>query len=277
MSAVGFRSGTVADVLDDAVNVRVGTEIVGPVPNFSPHPLAIGDSVTLLTDVIGRTVCLGSPSGPVVVPDPDTTFVHAAAAPVGTGWVQASSVYFRVDGSRVTEVHLVQSAPPPAPTSSEVVVKPIGSQSWRDGAWISQLSPEQGYGYYGNTDMTGLWWYSASRLTPLRGKTITSARFRVRRSAGTNGPMARVTVGLRLTPHAERPAVYPTLLDTWAVASLTRGAQTDIDLPASWRTKLSDGSASGFAVTGSGTSQNAEYTAVGDDSESGLLICTIAT
>lgn len=134
--------------------------------------------------------------------------------------------------------------PKPPAQSGTLVVPPVETRSYRNGAWRTDNSNVYQGEYGGGGLHTGAVFYGAAPRS-LAGATVTAASVQVRRQQG--GAFAAQATTMRLVTQATRPAGAPTLGASTSGPSLAVGAtQSAFTLPTSWAQAMVDGTAGGI-------------------------------
>jgi hypothetical protein len=160
---------------------------------------------------------------------------------VGSQWFALGRAYTAAPAGVENE-----TAPPPKPvtTSGTLVVAPVDTRSYRNGAWRTDNTNVYQGQYGGGGNHTGAVFYG-TKPRSLSGATVTSARIRVRRSAG-GGIIAPQSTTMRLVTQATRPGGAPTLTSSTSGPSLARGASSTFTIPDAWAQAMVNGTAGGL-------------------------------
>ncbi|MCX4661507.1 hypothetical protein [Streptomyces uncialis] len=286
----GTVSAQVIDVTDTGVNVEWSGTLLLDVPCMGAYRnRSAGDWVILRPGA--RPVVLGRPDT-----DPgdmtqvreaaaevalDAQVVRAAtwgtAAPPGTGWQGPVTLHMRRTADGKIELYgqlVAETEPPPPPPVPRpprpVTITPTAYGTWRGGRPDDYASyPVQG-DYTGRGDRRGGWFYGTAIAAACAGKSVAGMRLAVtrRRGAGAN---AKRPVHLYLHDHTSPPSGQLNLDEgPEDLLRLSVGAQGSAALPASWRTRLADGSRRGLAIYARGAT---DYMAV----QGGAITITFTT
>jgi hypothetical protein len=138
---------------------------------------------------------------------------------------------------------------PPAPGRSQEAVSPVGSGSWRGGAWRSDTSQLYCGDWSGKGVNQGGVWYG----TGFRGRgTLSGLKVPlIRRAGGVNGAQ---TPTMLLLPNDTRPGSWSAPVATVAGPALSINVWTDWYPPGAWLTALENGSAGGIGIGQAGAS-----------------------
>lgn len=136
-------------------------------------------------------------------------------------------------------------APPPIVTAAgSLVVPPVFTGTWLNGAWFDSIGVRQGS--YSGGNATGAAFYGDLPVA-LDGATVSGASLRVRREAGGNNAYREST--LQLIGEDVRPAGAPTLIDDVPGPVLRRGETDDaFEIPQAWAQDIADGTAGGLGL-----------------------------
>lgn len=273
----GTVSAQVVDVTDVGVNLMVGGALVLDVPCADSYRgRQAGDWVAIRPGA--RPVVMWRLGGDPGALDEtsvrevalDAQAVRATtwgtAAPTGSGWMQATTLYVRkaADGKAelYAQVGTEPTDPPETPTGA--VPKPVtitasSSGSWRNGHRDDYRDyPYQG-DYTGGGDLRGGWFYGNKIAAACEGKTVAKMTVSISRRRGS-GVNAKRPVHLYLHNYATQPTGQLSLDDgPEELLSLSVGANGTATLPASWRNKLASGSAKGLAVFAHGSRDYAAF------------------
>ncbi|WP_302104910.1 phage tail spike protein [Polycladomyces zharkentensis] len=127
--------------------------------------------------------------------------------------------------------------------------------SWRGDGTVRQ-GDWQGYGLH-----TGIWLFSSGLSSTVTGKTIKRIRVYLKRLRGGND---KVTVTLRMHSYTSKPTGQPSVLSPTYNVTFAVGEAKWIDLPSSWFSYFSNGTAKGIGLYT--TNDSDAYYAVFDDS-----------
>jgi hypothetical protein len=156
-----------------------------------------------------------------------------------------------------------QPGPPAQPTgvTGALVVSPVETRSYRNGAWrFDNTTVYQGqYGGAGNH--TGAVFYGSAPRS-LSGATVLSAVVQVRRESG--GAYAAQATTMRLMTNSTRPAGTVTLTSTTAGPSLAVGRSTVFTIPTAWAQSIVDGTAGGLGFFDASGSPYVQFAGLGD-------------
>lgn len=242
-----FEIATVAAVRDDGtVNLRWGEQVLDAVPaNVSYSPRKAGDTVLVARWSGGFRVIdkVGSPAA--VTQTPETTVTWGNAAPNGSGWQQASTVWVR---DHQVYAQLAAGPPPPADHPAPVTISPSSQGAWRDGYIDSGQDPTQGaYPSYPHP-YTGAWFYGSQ--VSAAGAGLASVSIRLSRSGSRHGTFGGVTPRLYLLASSAAGSKTP-VLGSGPVSgpALGLGETDSFTLPTSWRDALAAGTAHGIGVS----------------------------
>jgi hypothetical protein len=129
-------------------------------------------------------------------------------------------------------------------TSGSLVVSPVETRSYRNGAWRTDNGQVYQGNYGGGGNHQGCAFYGSAPRS-LTGATVTSAIVKIRRQAG--GWYAAQASTMRLVTQSTRPAGAPTLTSSTAGPSLAVDQSTNtFAVPASWAQAMVDGTAGGI-------------------------------
>lgn len=137
---------------------------------------------------------------------------------------------------------------PPSPnqptTSGSLVVAPVETRSYRNGAWRTDNTQVYQGSYGGGGNHTGVAFYGGAPRS-LAGATVTRATIRVRRQAG--GAFAAQSTTMRLVTQATRPGGAVTLGASTGGPQLAVNATSEgFTIPTSWAQSMVDGTAGGL-------------------------------
>ncbi|MFD8937333.1 hypothetical protein ACFV0R_19125 [Streptomyces sp. NPDC059578] len=275
--AAGGATGTpetaqVVDVTDAGVNALWRGALLLDVPCLASYrDRAPGDWVLLRTG--SRPLVLGRPTE-----DPadetrirtiaaevalDQQVVRAAtwgtAAPSGSGWQGPVDLFMRkgTDGTVELYGQLVAETEPPPPAPAPRPPKPVTISPTAYGTWRSGR-PDEYADYPVQGDWTGRgarrggWFYGTQIATACAGKTVASMTVSLtrRRGSGVNG---KRPIHLYLHDYTSPPSGQLALDEgPEDLLSLSVGAKGTASLPASWRSRLADGTRRGIAIYAQG-------------------------
>lgn len=166
------------------------------------------------------------------------------------GVIRSGSQWFCVSRFFAAAPAGVTPAPPPNPkpatVSGKLVVLPVSTGSYRDGAWRTD-NTDVAQGTYGGTgNSTGGVFYG-DKPRSLTGATVTDAWINVRRGQGGAFPATATT--LRLATESVRPAGAPTMTSTTTGPALpVNGSQAAFTIPVAYAQAMVDGTAGGLAL-----------------------------
>jgi phage minor structural protein len=159
------------------------------------------------------------------------------------------------------------SAPPPATSIKTVVYNANNAASWRDTyGWRN----DNNYVYQGNGSRwgssgthKGFWFFPSAMSSEIKGKTIKRIRFYCeRRNSG--GLAGSVTVGFNFHKYSSESSARndssPNLYGPTQERSFSWGQGKWIDLPSSWYSSFSSGTAKGIGIEAPST--NSDYYAI---------------
>lgn len=134
--------------------------------------------------------------------------------------------------------------PNPGTATGRLVVAPVETRSYRNGAWRTDNNNVYQGQYGGGGNHTGAAFYGASPRS-LAGATVTSATIQVRRQSG--GFFAAQATTMRLITESTRPSGAPTLTSSTAGPSLAVGATSSgFAVPAAWVQAMVAGTSGGI-------------------------------
>lgn len=177
---------------------------------------------------------------------------------VGAQWFALGRAYAAAPTSPIN-----QPGPPAQPTgvTGSLVVPPVETRSYRNGAWRFDNTTVYQGSYGGGGNHTGAVFYG-SMPRSLAGATVLSASAQVRREDG--GAFAAQSTTMRLMTNSTRPAGVVTLTSTAAGPSLAVGRSTSFAIPTAWVQSMVDGTAGGLGFfTGTG-SPYVQFAGTGD-------------
>lgn len=165
----------------------------------------------------------------------------------GSLWVAVGRMYASAPTTPLNE----ETPDPNQPTTSgTLVVGPVETRSYRNGAWRTDNSQVYQGQYGGGGNHTGVAFYGSAPRS-LAGATVTGARINVRRQSG--GFFAAQATTMRLVTQATRPAGAPTLgASTGGPSLAVNGESIGFAVPTAWAQSMVDGTAGGlgFFVAG---------------------------
>jgi len=166
----------------------------------------------------------------------------------GAGTVPAGSV-LTTDNGQIWHAGTTQSAgtPPGGPAALTTVSYPATDSGWYQTAW-SQSETNIRQGYTGNGEITGAMWFANAAIrAALAGRTIHSAKLRLKRNSGT-GPSSAVSVYLRGLTNAGKSGTPARSGDYGAIASMLQDSVQTADIPVAAVTALVNGSINALAL-----------------------------
>lgn len=138
-------------------------------------------------------------------------------APTDPDAVPFASIY-----GKPGALYAVRSSPVTAPTSTRLVVKPIGSGSFDPYGWrTDDTMPRQGS--YGDGGCKGLWFYAADAFAPLAGLSGVTGRAKIRRADRGGNPAGPIQLQVGHHPHVTQPAGEPQVSNVVAPAGAKPG------------------------------------------------------
>lgn len=150
---------------------------------------------------------------------------------------------------------------PPAITGT-LVVSPVETRSYRNGAWRTDTTQVIQGQYGGGGNHTGAAFYGSAPRS-LAGATVIAASIQVRRDTG--GVFAAGGSTMRLITQATRPGGAPTLTSSTAGPSLAVGAaQSAFAVPSAWVQSMVDGTAGGLGFFTASASPYVRFAGIGD-------------
>lgn len=160
---------------------------------------------------------------------------------VGSQWFALGRAYAAAPTSPIN-----QPGPPAQPTgvTGSLVVSPVETRSYRNGAWRTDNTHVYQGSYGGAGNHTGAVFYGSAPRS-LAGATVLSATAQVRRESG--GAFAAQATTMRLMVDSTRPAGTVTLTSTDAGPSLAVGRSATFAVPTAWVQSMVDGTAGGLA------------------------------
>lgn len=159
----------------------------------------------------------------------------------GALWVAVGRMYASAPADPLNPA---VSTPNPGSTSGTLVVAPVETRSYRNGAWRTDNTQVYQGQYGGGGNNTGVAFYGSAPRS-LAGATVTAASIQVRRQSG--GFFAAQATTMRLVTQATKPAGAPTLGATTAGPSLAVNAtNSGFAVPNSWAQAMVDGTAGGL-------------------------------
>lgn len=138
----------------------------------------------------------------------------------------------------------------PGTAAGRLVVSPVETRSYRNGAWRTDDTDVRQGQYGGNGNHTGCVFYGTAPRS-LAGATVTSATIQVRRGSG--GAFAASATTMREVTQAFRPAGAPTLTATASGPNIpVNTTLSAFAVPTSWVQDMVNGTAGGigFFVAG---------------------------
>lgn len=210
-----------------------------------------GSTVTALVNGAVTTVSvardLSVASGDVIV----VTKVGAQWFALGRGYAAAPTSPINQPGP----------AAQPTGVTGSLVVTPVETRSYRNGAWRTDNTTVYQGSYGGAGNHTGAVFYGSAPRS-LVGATVLSASVQVRRESG--GAFAAGGSTMRLMTDSTRPAGVVTLTSTTAGPSLAVGRSTVFTIPTAWAQSMVDGTAGGLAFFTASASPYVQFAGLGD-------------
>lgn len=178
---------------------------------------------------------------------------------VGAAWYALARVY------AAAPLAAPNDAPPtpnPPAITGTLVVSPVETRSYRNGAWRTDTTQVIQGQFGGGGNHTGAAFYGSAPRS-LAGATVLAASIQVRRDAG--GVFAAGGSTMRLITQATRPGGAPTLTSSTAGPSLAVGAaQSAFAVPSAWVQSMVDGTAGGLGFFTASASPYVRFAGIGD-------------
>jgi hypothetical protein len=149
----------------------------------------------------------------------------------------------------------------PGTASGSLTVTPVGTRSYRNGAWRTDNDAVYQGQYGGGGNHTGSAFYGSAPRS-LAGATVTAAVIFVRRLGG--GAFAPQSTTMRLVTESTRPGGAPTLTSSTSGPSLAVGqTQLGFTIPTSWAQGFVNGTSGGLGFFVGGGSPYVIFAGIG--------------